>query len=234
LHHFSVTIITLSHSIVFSTNILSQHTYLNQGLDGLHHVADEMLLHLRRVVRVGQVAHVQSAPRRRLLQVGRVVAHIRRLLGQQIIKIIGKACHVREKRRPAAEIAVEQAVKDLEVGLKRTFSFSYFAYFFAFCEKAYENLRFRESFCKKFCFRENFQLREIVRKSFPFKMWIWIQEPPKCVSRSETLVENFRKNKLFAKTIPRTKFFRENFRKNEKFAKFRKNQNYRLFRFLRK
>jgi hypothetical protein len=48
-------------------------------------------------------------------------------------------------------------------------------------------------------------------------MWIRIQEPPECVSTSETLVENFAKNfnfsrkrKLFAKTIPGTKIFSEN------------------------
>jgi hypothetical protein len=102
------------------------------------------------------------------------------------------------------------------LGLKRKFSFSYFRekFFSLFAKKAYENFQFREN--------------------FPFGMRIRIQEPPKCVSRSETLVENFYKNgnftrkpsreqKFFAKTFVKTKISaKRNIAKfREKLANFR-------------
>jgi hypothetical protein len=95
---------------------------------------------------------------------------------------------------------------------------------FVFSRKFREN--FFPHFAKKLIkscknFRENFRFRESFLENFPLGMRIRIQEPLKCVSRSEHW---WMLPKIFAKTIPGTKIFRENFRKNEN---FRENENVR-------
>jgi hypothetical protein len=87
-----------------------------------------------------------------------------------------------------------------------------------FAKKAYENFRFRESFRENF--REIFQFRKIFRENFLFGMWIRIQEPPECVSRTESLVENFRKNRNFSRKPTREQqFFAKTFAKTKTFEK---------------
>jgi hypothetical protein len=146
----------------------------------------------------------------------------------------------------------------LGLGLKGKFSFSYFRENFAICFRFLrkkltkifvfmkvlrENFRFRESFARKFSFLRKFLfLRKFPRKflvsrkfreDFPFEMLISIQEPPECVSRSETQVENcatikifreiFRESRNFScKTFPGTKILRKNLHKNETKTKMKK------------
>jgi hypothetical protein len=118
--------------------------------------------------------------------------------------------------------------------LKRKFSFSYFREnfvqnFFRFSrKKPYEKLqKFSRKFLRKFSFRfrerfrEKSRFRESFRENFPFGKRIRIQEPPECVSRSETLVENFCENFRENENFPNNFRENENFRKNIHKSKFR-------------
>jgi hypothetical protein len=83
-----------------------------------------------------------------------------------------------------------------------------------------------EKLTKIFRFREN----------IPFRMWIWIQEPTECASRSETLLmipKNHLKNFVFGgrlqehKNICKNFCKNKNFHENEHFRKnFRKSKNF--------
>jgi hypothetical protein len=123
-------------------------------------------------------------------------------------------------------------------------------------ENLCRNFRFRESICENFRFRQNFRFRKSFRENFPFGMLIRIQEPPECVSRSEPLVENLSKTKIFheifreignflrkpsrgqkffakifATTFAKVKIFaKRNFAKSERIFAFRENEK-RGFRF---
>jgi hypothetical protein len=123
------------------------------------------------------------------------------------------------------------------LGLKRKFAFYYFRgnFFFAFRKKAYEKLlKISRKFshicvCKSFC------------DIFPFGMRIRIQDPPECVSRSETLVENIREpsreqiffTKTLAKTFAKTKICAQTFAKTTIFAKRNFAKSERSFAYFR-
>jgi hypothetical protein len=116
--------------------------------------------------------------------------------------------------------------------------------FSLFAKKAYKKLRkfsrkvsFRESFRENFRFHESIRKHFRFRENFLFGMRIRIQEPPKCLSRSETLVENHPGNKIFRENFRKTKNFAKTFTKTKIFAKrnFAKSDwIFAYFRFSRK
>jgi hypothetical protein len=92
---------------MFVDDVLKRAACLKPGLGGLHHIGKQMLLHLLRAVRVGQVAHVEGQPRRGLLQVGGVVAHVLWFLRHEVVEVVAEAGQIAERRGVTRQVAVQ-------------------------------------------------------------------------------------------------------------------------------
>ena len=78
-----------------------------------------MFFHFGAVV-IRQVADVESPPRRRRLEVARMVAHCGGRLGEEVVEIVVEASRVGKVGGVPAEVTVQKIVEDLE-GKKEAF-----------------------------------------------------------------------------------------------------------------
>jgi predicted membrane protein len=100
----------------------------------------------------------------------------------------------------------------------------YLAIFLLFAKKAYAKVAkiFTNIFVFTKVFVKIFGFAKVFAKIFHTGMRIRIQEPPECVSTSETLVENSVKIKIFPKSFEKAETFCENHLGNKNFLRKQK------------